>query len=771
VRRPARPRSAPTTAKTQHVIQPPSNITFDLSSLGWKGFQDLCGTVLREVLGQTVTVFPANKDGGRDAAFSGRWEKTSSEAFEGEFVVQCKFAAQKPRLSPKIINPELPKIRRLVRRGLCDVYVLMTNSAVSGEVSAAIRDKVLTAGARWFVLLDGDQIDAYLRERPNLRALVPRVYGLGDLSEVLDDRAYDQARALLGGMQEDLRRFVVTKPYGEAIQALSEHAFVLLLGAPGVGKTMIASALAMAAGDNWGCATIKTDSPTEFARHWNPNRANQFFWIDDAFGTTQYQAYLVDEWNRALPQIAVALRRGAKFVLTSRDYIWSDAQQDLKLRDLTALEDHQVVVDVHDLTLADREQILYNHLKTGGQTREFRRDVKPFLDEICGVQIFLPEVVRQFSNPRFTEKLLLARPSVVAFFSNPIRHHIDVIRALPPDDRAAIALIFMSRGYLPSPLVLEDEQREALVLLGSTPAGVLRGLNSLRGSLVTTVEVDSGGARATRWVFKHPSISDAYSRVIAGDRELLLVYLSGAPLTALMRETTCGDVHLRGALVIPDRYFLTVMQRLVGASKDVRQEDVESYVTSRCNDEFLRLYMGHDPSIVNEIAQGQKVPLAVRLHLAGLLPDALRHTLVSALAARLAEELDGTILNDRGGWLLVMPDDLVELRRRISEDLLPTLDSHVDWLRDNYDASGDPAPDEYLSNTRATLVELRDLLEADDQECQSVDTAIAALDDVQRQLEEDYPEEREPDFDDDWRYLPRANEAVPADSVFSDVDE
>jgi len=29
-------------------------------------------------------------------------------------------------------------------------------------------------------------------------------------------------------------------------------------------------------------------------------------------------------------------------------------------------------------------------------------------------------------------------------------------------------------------------------------------------------------------------------------------------------------LHLRGALVIPDRYFLTVMQRLVGASKDVR---------------------------------------------------------------------------------------------------------------------------------------------------------------------------------------------------------
>jgi len=53
---------------------------------------------------------------------------------------------------------------------------------------------------------------------------------------------------------------------------------------------MIASALAMAAGEQLGCATIKTDSPTEFARHWNPNRANQFFWIDDAFGTTQYQA-------------------------------------------------------------------------------------------------------------------------------------------------------------------------------------------------------------------------------------------------------------------------------------------------------------------------------------------------------------------------------------------------------------------------------------------------------------------------------------------------
>jgi len=48
---------------------------------------------------------------------------------------------------------------------------------------------VRTFGSTWI----GEQI----RENKRLRMLIPRVYGLGDLSQILDERAYLQARLIL----------------------------------------------------------------------------------------------------------------------------------------------------------------------------------------------------------------------------------------------------------------------------------------------------------------------------------------------------------------------------------------------------------------------------------------------------------------------------------------------------------------------------------------------------------------------------------------------
>ncbi|HXM22272.1 MAG TPA: hypothetical protein VN948_13530 [Terriglobales bacterium] len=41
-------------------------VSYDLHSLGWRAFQQLCLTVLREILGQTVSAFLDGRDGGRD---------------------------------------------------------------------------------------------------------------------------------------------------------------------------------------------------------------------------------------------------------------------------------------------------------------------------------------------------------------------------------------------------------------------------------------------------------------------------------------------------------------------------------------------------------------------------------------------------------------------------------------------------------------------------------------------------------------------------------
>lgn len=48
-------------------------MTFDLTRLGWKAFQDLATAVAAEILKRPVQTFLGSKDGGRDGAFLGTW--------------------------------------------------------------------------------------------------------------------------------------------------------------------------------------------------------------------------------------------------------------------------------------------------------------------------------------------------------------------------------------------------------------------------------------------------------------------------------------------------------------------------------------------------------------------------------------------------------------------------------------------------------------------------------------------------------------------------
>ena len=131
-------------------------------------------------------------------------------------------------------------------------------------------------------------------------------------------------------MREDLAKVVVTDAYRKAVDALDKHSFVLLIGEPAAGKTTIASLLAMAAVDQWDASMLKLDDPGKVVERWNPDEPSQFFWMDDAFGVTQYEDFLVHGWNHVLPHIKTMLRKGAKIVMTSRDYIYNRARKDLK---------------------------------------------------------------------------------------------------------------------------------------------------------------------------------------------------------------------------------------------------------------------------------------------------------------------------------------------------------------------------------------------------------------------------------------------------------
>ena len=106
-----------------------------------------------------------------------------------------------------------------------------------------------------------------------------------------------------------------------------------------------------------------------------------------------------------------AIKSGSKMVMTSRDYIYRDARKLLKDYLYPLLNEQQVVIDVADLTQRERRQILYNHIRLGDQSPEYRAALKPHLNDAADQEPFRPEVARRLGRQSFTKTLSPSRDS------------------------------------------------------------------------------------------------------------------------------------------------------------------------------------------------------------------------------------------------------------------------------------------------------------------------------------------------------------------------
>ncbi len=684
---------------------------YDLHRLGWNSFQQLCLTITREVLGQTVQSFLDSNDAGRDGAFSGTWTPAPEQLLSGNFVIQCKFSSKAGYLLTKSdITDELPKVRKLVADGLCDVYVLMTNAGVSGKQEAQIRSELIGAGAKHVLICGSTWIEDQIKENTRLRMLVPRVYGLGDLSQILDERAYAQARAVLESLREDLSKVVITDSYRKAVKALDEHGFVLLIGEPAAGKTTIASMLAMAAADKWKSSVLKLADPAKVVERWNVDEPSQFFWIDDAFGVTQYESPLVHGWNHSLVQVKTMLRQGCKIVMTSRDYIYNRARHDLKESAFPLISESQVVIDVHDLSGLEKQQILYNHLKLGKQSAAFRTDIKPHLEYMAAHPRFIPETARRIADPLFTKDLYLSEYQLGQFVEKREQLLLEVIQGLDANSKAALGLIYMRKDHLESPITLQGSEPQALERLGSTLGECITAIDALNGSLVTHMQIDDQPV----WRFKHPTIGDAYAATLAFSSDLLGIFLSGSSTENLTSQVTCGNVGVEKAVVVPKLLFPMMIARLreFSASDKYKVQWMSSwgarwtlyrFLANRCSKEFLALYLEQNPDILKCVSEPglslsnvSEVYLAVRLYEFGLLPEENRKKFIETVSNYAIEGDDLYALDNAGIRSVFTESEFEALVRTVRTDLLPKLAVVRRKMQSNHDSSA--PPDEHMQN-------------------------------------------------------------------------
>jgi hypothetical protein len=756
---------------------------------------------MRTVWGQSAHAFADSNDAGRDGAFHGVWQDPPDapgprDLPPGPFVLQCKHTKRPgATLSESDLEEEFAKVPTLVDGGLCRSYALMTNARVTGNAEAKISGRLRDAGVECPLVLDGQWVCDTIARYRELRLFVPRVYGLGDLSQILDERAYAQASVLLEAARDQVASFVITEPYRKAARALQDHRFVLLLGDPAVGKSVIALMLALAAADNWGCVTIKARTASELVAHWNPHEVGQFFWVDDAFGAVRHEEQLTQDWVRSMAHVMSAISKGARIVLTSRSYIYQDARPLLKEYAYPRLREQQILVDVEDLTLDERKQILYNHIAGGDQPTHVKAKVKPFLDHAAAAGPFRPEMARRLGLRAFTGGLSLTETGIAEFMTHPRQFLRDVYEQLSADQQAALALVYAAAidDSLENPLSLTEAQREIIDRAGSTPAGAVRSLHSLTGGFLKVTGPPLG---RSGWAFRHPTLWEGFASWLPTQAHLLTVVLAGLTDSALLTRVDCEDPEAgegHGTLLrVPPALYHAVAERLAairrkpftgerwhrtggqlvisGSYSDYRdqQRALLTFLSRRSSDAFLRSYLAADPDLPAGLARFTSFVYAVpepavlaRLQQAGLLSEHVRTQAVDRMAGLAVSTPDDGWLDGSAWEILLTPGDRARLMDKVRTDLVPRLET-LDGIGDGERDPDDDPVESALSGYRRAFER-----EGDFEAAQAFEDACDAYSQLppKSREDEDY-EARSPLTGTRLAPLPDTGR-----SIFDDIDE
>jgi hypothetical protein len=753
-----------------------------LHSIGWKAFQDLCSQVCEVVLSRPVEIFREAQDDGQDAVFL--LPSTSDNPVDVG-TVQCKHSSDSTRrLRVTDLSREIDHIMQLVQDGQAHTYVLMTSMSVDAPIAVAIRNRLKALGVRKPHILGKQYLVRAIRSSQRLRALVPQVYGLGDLTIILDQRFVQQTRALLDHWLPKLKLYVPTSAHREAVDAISKHGIVLLLGNPAAGKSTIGAILSTIASEDMRHTVLSLTSPRDFEAHWNPNDPGRFFWIDDAFGANVLREEYVQDWTTAFRKVQAAISHGNKFLLTSRRYIYEAAKLRLGSRNLPVFTDGSAVVDVGKLSLEEKVQILYNHIHFGNQTQSWKRSVKPHLQAVAEVDAFLPGIAERLGDPTFTKGLAPSRTELIRFMQEPREHLIDTINALDDRLRAGLVLVYVHQGALMPDAMDEVAAQTVSDLIGEPLPHIRDGLRELMGSFLRVAKSADGEV----WQFAHPTISDALTDILRERPHMMAALLRGATIETILSTFVCESAPpVRGAPVVPATLDDILIARLGHVPDETSMNTrLFRFLSDRASNAVFCRIVGADPGLLDrlawtssEIYVDAKVCTHARALKHGLLDDSLRPKVSQRLEAAVVEDFDLSFFQDDDILALIPPSRLLTLAINLRVETLPAVPDRVAEAAQEADL--DIEPEDHFENFTNGLDIVEGLAGHDASTAELIDFAREAIAEAVADLKE-RKEAHDSDHSEEWDYMSSLSSRsagqptrstlgqISKRSVFDDVD-
>ena len=479
------------------------------SNLNDVEFEYLCKDVMSKRLSKSLQRFASGRDGGIDL---------TDNVFSPQIVIQVKHYVKSD--FPKLIRSlkdEIPKVKKISPK---HYYVCCSKELTPGnkrrifELFSPYMDSeenIITALELDDFLTAPDNIDI-LRKHFKLW-----IDSTNILTDILSSDIFVDSESLIAGINDEANLFVRTHAFNRAVECLEKKNVLIIIGNPGVGKTVTSKMLVLYYASKGYRVRYTTDGAYLSSLKKSLSQSSdtkEVILLDDCFGQAYFNMKETQE-NELLSLIRTANQNPNKrLILNSRISIYQEARdRSISLvRSYEKREYRAYVLDMEQLSAEEKARIFYNHLFFYGVPPQYFESLK--VDKkyraIVKHKNYNPRIIEFVCTPHQYEKI---SPSKYADFILDCLNNPEQIwkneyeRRLAEVDRLLLTTLYsLSDTSVPFDMVKEcfENRITRHASFDKSINHFNQALNRLTGSMIKIVDVRGVRGLAAA----NPSVND-----------------------------------------------------------------------------------------------------------------------------------------------------------------------------------------------------------------------------------------------------------------------
>lgn len=344
----------------------------NFSNLNDIEFEYLCNDVMSRKLDINFQRFPAGRDGGIDLL---------GFKSNGKIVIQVKhYKSSSYSNLVSSLKKEIPKVKRINPSNYyicCSMKLTLNNKTEIFEMFSNYMDSIEN-------VIDLINISDFLDDDENKDILKKHfklwIASTNILTNMLSNDIFIDSEVLISNIDDDVRLFVKTSAFDEAIRCLEKNNVLMIVGNPGVGKTITSKMIVL----NYAGQGYKVRFTTDVTHLSNLKKAlsqnldeKEIILLDDCFGQAYFNMKETQE-NELIQLIKfVYLHSNKKLLLNSRITIYQEAKaRTLNLLKTESKNEFKVfTLNVSNISKLDKAKIFYNHLYFCGIPHEYQMNI------------------------------------------------------------------------------------------------------------------------------------------------------------------------------------------------------------------------------------------------------------------------------------------------------------------------------------------------------------------------------------------------------------